>query len=93
MHLNLEVGWVFEEGVCTLVPVSSWVERDADTLICEVQLRLESLSQSYSLGSSNSALAEASASMDTPRIAASTNNGLPAAMHADYIRYRDLNAV
>ena len=93
VHLNLAVGWVFEEGVCTLVPVSSWVERDADTLICEVQLRLVSVSQSPSLGSSDSALAKASASTDTPRGAVLAKAALPPALYTDYIRYRDLNAV
>ena len=91
VHLNLQVGWVFEEGACTLVPVSSWAERDADTLICEVQLRLESFS--FGLANSALALAKASASTDTPRSAASAKTAFQLGMHADYIRFRDLNAV
>ena len=40
---TIQVGWEFREEECMLVPVSMWRELDADTLICEIQIHLESL--------------------------------------------------
>jgi hypothetical protein len=43
VDFNIQVGWEFQEEKCVLVPVSTWREWDADTLICEIQIHLESL--------------------------------------------------
>jgi hypothetical protein len=44
ISLSLEVGFVFEEGDCVLVPdVAAWQAQGADTLICELQIHLASM--------------------------------------------------
>jgi len=81
ISLNLEIGWVFRESLCVLLPVSHWQSENANTLICEVQIHLDSLMHMthdvLGVCAHGSALKDKTRALEARR---------------DYILYRDLHA-